>query len=288
MRPEMVEVKSILTRTSGFLKTVTSHSLQPYRGCSFGRSLCGTGCYVQHNGYVTRGRGWGSFLEVRTNAAQVYRRQAASEARWARVRRDGFSVFLASSTEPFLPQERTFGITRSVLEAMIDHPPDELVLQTHSATVTDYLDLYPRLAEETKLRFHISIETDRERMPGLPPHASPLEDRFAAAERLRRAGLRVVATVSPLLPIDDPPRFFARLAGCVDAVVIDHFIGGDGSPGGSRTRKTAVPAVMEAVCRGSSRLDYRDAIVEVARRFFPGRVGVNVDGFAGRFLVESA
>ena len=34
-------VKSVLTRTSGYLKTVCSHSLQPYRGCSFGRSLCG-------------------------------------------------------------------------------------------------------------------------------------------------------------------------------------------------------------------------------------------------------
>ena len=49
------EVKSILTRASGFLKTVTSHSLQPYQGCAYGSSLCGVGCYVQHNVWLTKG-----------------------------------------------------------------------------------------------------------------------------------------------------------------------------------------------------------------------------------------
>ena len=63
------EVKSILTRSSGYLKGTTSHSLQPYRGCSFGNSLCGVGCYAGQNRFLTRGAEWGSFLEVRVNAA---------------------------------------------------------------------------------------------------------------------------------------------------------------------------------------------------------------------------
>ena len=69
MQIEHTSIKSILTRTTGFLKTVTSHSAQPYRGCALGHSLCGVGCYVQHNRHVTRGRGWGDFLEVRDDAA---------------------------------------------------------------------------------------------------------------------------------------------------------------------------------------------------------------------------
>jgi len=40
-------VSRILTRSSGFLRTVSSHSLQPYRGCTFGGTLCGVGCYVR-------------------------------------------------------------------------------------------------------------------------------------------------------------------------------------------------------------------------------------------------
>ena len=37
-------------------------------------------------------------------------------------------------------------------------------------------------------------------------------------------------------------RFFARVAACVDAVVIDHFMQGDGSADGARTRRTPLPA----------------------------------------------
>jgi len=276
-------VRSILTRTTGYLRAVTSHSLQPYRGCSYGSALCGVGCYVRHNGWITRGEVWGSFLEARTNAALRYREQAPRERRWARRARGEFSVFLSSSTDPFVPQERSRRVTRGVLEAICDEPPDALVVQTHSHRVADYLDLYPRVAAACRLRFHLSIESDRDRLPGLPPPASSVARRLAAAAQLRAAGLRVVVTVSPLLPIADPEGFFARIARVADAVVIDHFVGGDGSPDGARTRRTALPAAMEAVLPGSSELAYRDAIVAVARRALPGRVGVGPEGFAGSY-----
>jgi hypothetical protein len=40
---------------------------------------------------------------------------------------------------------------------------------------------------------------------------------------------------------------------------------------------------MAAVDPASVTLAYRDAMVQVAQRYFPGRVGVCIDGFAGRF-----
>jgi DNA repair photolyase len=276
-------VRNVLTRTSGYLKSVTSHSLQPYRGCTLGNSLCGVGCYVRHNGHVLRGREWGGFLEVRTNAAASYRENYERERRWAERNRGRFSVFLSSSTEPFLPQESRHGVTRSVLEAMCDLPPEELVLQTHSHTVADHVSLLQELASRCSLRVHVSIETDRESLPGLPPHASSVEKRFDACAKLQAGGLRTVVTVSPLLPIEDPERFFARISDTADAVVIDHFIEGDGSPDGSRTQRTQLPAAMEALHAGSTTLEYRDQIVAVARRRLPGRVGVNIGGFAGRY-----
>ena len=104
-----------------------------------------------------------------------------------------------------------------------------------------------------------------------------------AARRLREAGLRVIVTVSPLLPIQRPEDFFGRLREVADAVVIDHFIGGDGSADGSRTRRTSLPQAMEAAEPSSATLEYREKIVRIARDYFPGKVGVNIDGFAGRF-----
>jgi len=279
-----VTVSSILTRTSGFLSTVAPHSLQPYRGCTFGNSLCGVGCYVQHNAFLTRGRRWGSFLEARINAAELYVRHQETERQWARKNFGQFGIFMSSSTDPFVPQEDCFKVTRSILEAMMCQPPDFLIIQTHTHRVVKYLDLYPELARRCELRFHISIESDIERLPGLPPPASTIARRLGAAYTLRATGLRVVITVSPLFPIENPQSFFERIAAVADAAVIDHFIEGDGTPNGSRTLKTPLPGAMRGVLAESVHLEYRNRIVEIARQVMPGRIGVCVDGFAGRFL----
>jgi DNA repair photolyase len=280
---QRVRVAKILTRCSGYLTGVTSHSLQPYRGCTYGRSLCGVACYVQHHGLVTRGRPWGSFLEARENAAESYRESAAAARRWARRARGAFSIFLSSATDPFVPQERRLGITRALLDAMCEDPPDALVVQTHVAEVARERLRLRVLADRCALRVHVSVESDRDRLPGLPPPAATVERRLGALRALREAGVFAVATVAPLLPIADPPAFFRRVAACADAVVIDHFVGGDGTPDGARTFRTALPGVMEALAPGSTRLAYRDAIAASARAEMPGRVGVGHDGFAGRY-----
>ena len=282
-------VRNILTRTTGYLRTVTSHSLQPYRGCTFGNALCGVGCYVQHNGHVTRGRRWGGFLEVRTNAADSYLANREREARWAHRPAAGsgrpgrFSIFLSSSTDPFVPQEQRFGVTRSILTAMCVQPPDELIIQTHTHRAVDVLGLLTSLRSRCDLRVHMSIETDMERFPGLPPHASPVNHRLAACSKLRQSGIRTVVTVSPLLPLKNPRVFFQRIARSADAVVIDHFVRGDGTHDGRRTRRTPLPDAMRAVCPKSVDPAYREHMIDIAREFMPGRVGVNIDGFAGRF-----
>lgn len=286
-----VRVKSILTRSSGYLHEVASHSLQPYSGCALGNSLCGVACYVRHSAWVNRGRRWGSFIEVRENAAEAYLAQVDREREWARRSRGRFAIFMSSATEPFQPIEPTARVTFGLLSAMVEAPPDYLIVQTHSHRVAEetYLPVYARLRERmnAKLRFHISIESDRDELPGLPRSASPVARRCDAARRLRAVGHRVVVTVAPLLPILNPPRFFERLGDVADAVVIDHFIEGDGSPrgDGSRTRRTPLPMAMEHVQSGSTTLAYRDEIVAIARRVLgPSRVGVGVAGFAGRFL----
>ena len=288
MRTELTTVRNVLTRTSGFLKTITSHSLQPYRGCSFGRALCGVGCYVRHNGHILRGRTWGEFLEVRQNAAESYRDNVERERRWARKNRERFGVFLSSSTEPFLPQEFRFGVTRRVLEAMVDAPPDALIVQSHSHRVAEYVELYSQLKTRCDLRVHVSIETDREDLPGLPRHASSVARRLTAAKRLKDSGVITIVTVAPLLPIDKPETFFQQVADAAHAVVVDHFIQGDGSPDGSRTRRTGLPQAMAKVDEESTTLAYRDAMAAVAERYLPGRVGVNIDGFAGRYRSDSS
>jgi hypothetical protein len=68
-----------------------------------------------------------------------------------------------------------------------------------------------------------------------------------------------------------------------DAVVLDHFIGGDGSSDGSRTSRTPLPDAMRQIDPESLELTYRDRMAAIARKHLPGRVGLNIDGFAGRY-----
>ena len=115
--------------------------------------------------------------------------------------------------------------------------------------------------------------------PGMDPY---LEARWSDVHAALCPAIR--AALQPLLPIAEPERFFRRLSGVADAVVVDHYIGGDGSAAGSRTRRTPLPQAMQAVDPASVTLEYRDQIVEIARRHFRGQLGVNIDGFAGRML----
>jgi hypothetical protein len=80
--------------------------------------------------------------------------------------------------------------------------------------------------------------------------------------------------------LKNPHRFFNRLSRTgIEAVFIDHFIQGDGTPDGSRTLKTRLPAVMAGVEPASIKLSYRDAVAEIARKYLP--VGISSAGFAG-------
>jgi DNA repair photolyase len=283
MQTREVQPASILTRTSGYLEDVCSHSLQPFTGCALGRSLCGVGCYAQHQRFKTNGRPWGHFLDVKHNASELYQKSYAKELGWARRNRGKMSIFFSSSTEPFPPQERQLGVSRSILESMMEMPPDLLIIQTHSHLVAEFSELLFQLNQKMELRMHLTIETDIDRLPGLPGHFSPIIKRIQAAKSLIELGLRVVITVAPLLPIENPDRFFQQLSQVADAVVIDHFIEGDGSRNGSRTRRTELPASIHQINPAALNLQYREKIASTALKYFPGRVGIGMQGFAGNF-----
>jgi len=282
MKVAEIHCQSILTRVSGYLKAVSSHSLNPYVGCGFGRSSCGEGCYVRSNQWLMRGREWGRFVDVKINAAEIYLRTVAREKKWARKDGGCFSVFFSSSTDPWQPLERTYRVTRRLLEAMHEVPPDQLTLQTHSASLLDDLEKIQTLSRICDLRIHISIEGDRDRLDGLPPPPCTLEERLTALRKLADLKIPVVACLSPLYPLKAPDAFFSRLSRIgIRAVVIDHFIYGDGTPDGSRTLKTKLPRAMARAKPESLNLSYRDRIARIARKYLP--VGISASGFAGHY-----
>jgi DNA repair photolyase len=231
-----IDNKSILTPTGGFLASGYTHSLNPYLGCGFAGAVCGIFCYAQHQQWITRGRSWGLY-GAKANIREAYRRDYDKLKRPRRGEPRPLRIFLASSTDPYLPHEQRLGLTRAILEEMQRRPPDVLVLQTHTTLIRRDLDLIRTLAALCELWVSITVETDMERVPGFPPHASSPAKRLETLKYFREAGVPTQAAISPLLPLAEPRTFVRCLDVACDRVILDHYLLGDGSHG-ARTRRT--------------------------------------------------
>lgn len=237
---------------------------------------------MRFNSWINQGRQWGTFVDIKENAADLYSQTASREKAWTKKKSQPFSIFMSSSTDPWQPAEKKYRITRQVLQAMRAIPPDELILQTHSSSILEDIGLIKNISRNCKLRVHISIEGDREVFPGLPLPPSSVADRINTLKQLSSSGIFTVGCLSPLYPLDDADRFFTRIKSAgASAIIIDHFIFGDGTPDGSRTKNTPLPSLMENILPESIHLSYRDKVVDIARKYLP--VGISATGFAGNY-----
>lgn len=280
---EWINNTNILTeQTSGFLAEVYSHTLNPYSGCSFAGTLCGEYCYVQHNNWITKGRKWG-FYGAKESHVEAYNVQYA---KWKRKRiPKPMNIFMASSTDPYIPQEQKTKITRSLLRTMIDFPPDVLWLQTRSPLVLRDIDILCELAEKTTLFVAMTVETDKPFIEGLPKHSFSPRVRLDTARQLKQQGIPTHITVAPLLPLDSIETFFADIDTSCHRVILDHYLIGDGTPhrleAGYRTKKTALPKILaENGYQKWLELDYFYELVAYATQLMgTERVKVSKEGF---------
>lgn len=226
------QAKRLLNPASGFLEGY-SHTLNPYAGCAF---AC-TYCYVREMPVALfRGEPWGTWVDVKEGAAQLLHK----ELRAAR-RKGAVTIFMSSATDPYQPLEFKTRLTRSLLAAMAEEPPDFLFVQTRSPLVTRDIDLLRLLAD--RVRVSVTVETDLEPIrKAFAPAAPPIAARIKALRELRQAGIPAQAAVAPLLPSSE--RFPAALAEAVDRVCIDDYFMGDGS-GGKRTERMCIRGIYE-------------------------------------------
>jgi hypothetical protein len=120
-----------------------------------------------------------------------------------------------------------------------------------------------------------------ERVPGFPNHATPIRKRISTLKEFHSLGVPTQVTVSPLMPLADVERFARNLGEVCDRVILDHYLLGDGSPGGLRTMRTNFPELLEASGFGEwNRLDkFWDVKATFERVLGPDRVLVSAEGF---------
>jgi DNA repair photolyase len=233
----MLTVKHALTpQKGGFLAGGFSHTLNPYKGCSFGRTGC-VFCYVRESpvGKLAPGH-WGTWVLAKENIAAVL----ATELLAPKARH--YRVFMASATDPYQPAEARLRLSQRCLEVFAHHPVAWLVLQTRSLLVKRDFDILAGLPFVT---LNVSIETDLlEVQQRFTRSSAPPAWRLQLVQEALARGINTQITVAPLLP--SSPHFAATLARAVGErgrVIVDTFIDGDGS-GGARSSRLGMSAKL--------------------------------------------
>ncbi|WP_337098442.1 SPL family radical SAM protein [Paenibacillus sp. YIM B09110] len=222
--------KTISNKGTGYLSGY-SHTLNPYAGCSFSCSYC----YVRQMPIsLFRQEAWGSWVDIKQDAAKLLRKELVIAKRKGPV-----TIFMSTSTDPYQPVEHKEGVTRSLLEAMVDEPPDFLFVQTRSPLVRRDIDLFAQLGD--RVRISMTIETDLEDIrKQFTPEAPPIAARLKTLQLLRDADIPAQATIAPILPSSE--MFPKLLKPLVNRVCIDDYYMGDGS-GGKRTRSIGMESI---------------------------------------------
>ena len=184
-----VFVKSALNSVKGM---PFDWSLNPYLGCAHKCTYCFARAY--HARYRERnvGSDFDSNIEVRVNIADTLRREL-------RRPRDG-SLAIGTATDPYQPIEGKYRLTRSCLEALVEHPMPTSIVTKGPLVVRD-IDVLQELDRKTELAVFFSVPcVDEDVVRKTDPGTAPPRQRLRALSMLRAADLDAAVLCMPVLP----------------------------------------------------------------------------------------
>ncbi len=168
-------------------------SINPYRGCEHGCVYCYARPTHAYMG-LSPGLDFESKLFIKPNAAALLREELTAPNYVART------LALGSNTDPYQPIERTYRITRQILEVLLEfnHP---VGIVTKSALVLRDLDILTLLAERGLVKVAISLTTlDGKLARAMEPRASTPAKRLGALRILSAARVPTVVMMGPVIP----------------------------------------------------------------------------------------
>lgn len=184
--------RTILTRNQspdiGF-----SQSINAYRGCEHGCIYCfARPSHAYHD--LSPGLDFETKLFAKPDAAKLLR------AELSRKNYVVASIAMGTNTDPYQPIEKDWGITRSILEIMVEtrHPT---YITTKSDRILRDIDLLADLARDGLVAVVLSVTSlDPAIARTLEPRAPHPLRRVEAIRQLAEAGIPVTASISPIIP----------------------------------------------------------------------------------------
>ena len=198
-QPNSIETTLTPDRAKSVISTNDSpdirfeYSINPYRGCSHGCVYCYARPSHAYMG-LSPGIDFETKLFYKPDAAKMLERELAAPSYVCK------SIMLGANTDPYQPDEKRMGVTRSILEvlARCRHP---VSIVTKGALVLRDIDIFADLARDNLVGVSISIPTlDPETKRTLEPRAASPQARLRVVQELSRAGVPVGVLVAPIIP----------------------------------------------------------------------------------------
>lgn len=198
-------IRSLLNRVESS-RVGFQWSINPYRGCEFGCHYC----YARytHTYMELEPTAFENKIYIKQDAARILRRDLASKKVL------GTHITIGAATDPYQPAEKQFGVTRAVLETLLDFartlPEGErftLSITTKSNLILRDLELLRELSRAVTLHVNVSLATLNSRLArALEPRAPRPDLRLETVRQLNQAGIQTGIFLCPVLPgITDSP-----------------------------------------------------------------------------------
>ncbi|AHM61475.1 radical SAM protein [Flammeovirgaceae bacterium 311] len=168
-------------------------SVNPYQGCEHGCIYCYARNSHEYWGY-SAGLDFESKIIIKKNAPELLEKAFASKS-WKPA-----PISIAGNTDCYQPAERTFQLTRKMLQLCLKWGNPVGIITKNSLILRD-LDILKPLAEEGLLHVYISLTTLQEELRRkMEPRTATARRRLQTLQQLTEAGVPCGVMTAPIIP----------------------------------------------------------------------------------------
>lgn len=176
---KIIKVNDYLTKSN---LPSCDYVINPYIGCTHSCKYC----YASFMKRFTNHReDWGSFIDIKTCDKKIDLKKI-----------DGKNVFLSSVTDCYNSYEKTYEITRKILEQLVNSNCN-LSISTKSSLILRDIDLLKKMKN---LKVAMSINTLNEKFRNDMDKASTIKERLDTLKKLHEEGIYTALFMSPIFP----------------------------------------------------------------------------------------
>lgn len=185
MKVEIIEKKvETILRPTGI--NLAPYVVNPYQGCAFSCLFC----YAQFSKAAQKEeRKWGEYVKVKVNGLEILEKELNINT--------PDRVLIGSTTEPFQPVEKQYGITRGIIR-VLNQRKIKYVIMSRSMLLEEFIEeLDKKLCDSVYFTVDAMPESIKRK---LQPYVVSSEASISLVNQLNAKGINAIAYFCPVMP----------------------------------------------------------------------------------------